>query len=275
MNIPERITALILEKLAAGTVPWHQPWTIDTWPRNLISKKCYRGINVFLLTLAHHTCPYWLTYRQARELDGHIRKGERGMMIVYWKLLDIVDEEDGEKQIPLMRYYTVFNLEQCEGIPTPENSTQTQAHETLSRCEDILANMPNPPPVEENAARACYDPNRDKIHLPPRKCFDNVEVFYATLYHELIHSTGHPSRLNRPTVSEASWFGSENYSKDELIAEMGAAFLCAHTGIENKTINNSAAYIAGWLERLRNDQRLVIVAAAQAQRAFEYVVEVD
>lgn len=273
MDIPERITALILEKLTAGTVPWRQPWTIDTWPRNLVSKKCYRGINVFLLTLAGHASPYWLTYRQAGKLGGCIRKGERGMMVVYWKLLDIIDEEGEEKQIPLLRYYTVFNLEQCESIPTPESPPQAQVHEPLTRCEGILANMPNPPPVEENAVRACYDPNRDKIHLPPRKCFDNVEVFYATLYHELIHSTGHPSRLNRRTVSEASWFGSENYSKEELIAEMGAAFLCAHTGIENKTINNSAAYIAGWLERLRNDQRLVIVAAAQAQRAFEYVVK--
>lgn len=273
MNISERITALILEKLAAGTVPWRQPWTIDTWPRNLVSQKCYRGINVFLLTLAGHACPYWLTYRQAKALGGIICKGERGMMVVYWKLLDIVDEEGEEKQIPLLRYYTVFNLNQCEGIPAPESPPQAQAHEPLSRCEIILANMPNPPAVEENTVRACYDPNLDKIHLPPRRCFDNAEGFYTTLYHELIHSTGHPSRLNRSTVNEASWFGSENYSKEELIAEMGAAFLCVHTGIENETVNNSAAYIAGWLERLRNDQRLVIVAAAQAQRAFEYIVK--
>ena len=223
--------------------------------------------------------PYWLTYRQAKELNGHVRKGEHGTPVVFWKVITITREPgDGAEDAaeiqgrhsPFLRYYTVFNVEQCEGITAP--ATERPAFNPITEAERIAASMPNPPALKHGGPLAFYRPATDVVQMPTREAFDNPEGYYSTLFHELTHSTGHKKRLDRATLTDLQPFGSTNYSKEELVAELGAPFLCAQGGIENATVNRSASYIAGWLQALQDDRRMVIVAAAQAQKAADYIV---
>ena len=174
------------------------------------------------------------------------------------------------KRIPLLRYYTVFNLEQTTGIETPMEPHK-QTFQPIERCEALVASMPQRPTLHHGEPRAYYRPLVDAINMPRPELFDSPEEYYSTLFHEMTHSTGHERRLNRPTLTDLCPFGSTNYSKEELVAEMGAAFLCGVCGIENRTVDNSAAYIASWLRVLKNDKQMVILAAAQAQRAADFI----
>lgn len=271
MKIHKIITQQIMQKLKEGTVPWHQPWSDNDWPRNLVSKRPYSGINVFLLITTRYSFPYWLTYNQCTQLGGKIKHGEKGTPIVYWKLLEFEDSDEEDKQIPFLRYYTVFNAHQCEGIDIPNNYEKKDHIHLLCNCNRVIDQMSNKPEIIYSH-RAYYNARSDIINMPKSEYFDNSEELYSTLFHELIHATGHESRLNRKTLVDATYYGSTNYSKEELIAEMGSAFLCGHTGIENKTIDNSAAYIAGWLNRLNEDKKMVIMAAAQAHKAYEFII---
>ncbi len=278
LDVYQSITTRILEQLQNGTVPWHKPWYGEEGsPQNLVSRKSYRGINVFLLAAMPHDSPFWLTYRQARQLGGTVRKGAKSTSVVFWKWIERRDAETGETdRIPLLRYYNVFNLEQCE-LPegkVPERPAVPQNDfEPIERCERVVEAMPSKPTIRHDASAAFYRPGTDSVHIPKRERFDGAEEFYSTLFHELIHATGHQNRLNRPGICNLSTFGSHPYSKEELVAEMGAAFLCGQTGIENRTIDNSAAYIAGWLRQLRNDRKLVIHAAAAAQKAADFILD--
>jgi antirestriction protein ArdC len=278
LDVYQRINALILEQLENGTVPWHKPWSFGEAgaPQNLISRKAYRGINTFLLACQPYESPFWLTYRQAKQLSGHVRKGEKSAPVVFWKWLEKPDPDTGEaKRIPLLRYYSVFNVTQCD-LPNdkvPElPGAMDNDFEPIAACEQLVESLQNPPAVHHDAAAAYYEPATDTIHLPMHQRFDSPEVYYATLLHELTHSTGHESRLNRSGITDVAAFASQSYSKEELIAEMGAAYLCGHTGSENSTLENSAAYIAGWLRRLRGDKKLVVQAAANAQKAADFVL---
>lgn len=274
------ITNQIIEKLKSGTIPWHTPWKGGGNPANLISKKPYRGINTFLLSCSGYISPYWLSYKQAQSLGGNVKKGEKASIAIFWKQIQVDDKnkETGEikkKNIPLLRYYNVFNIEQCENInpekaPTPEIK---QNFQPLQQCESVINNMPNKPDIQHKAQRAYYQPLGDFVNMPLQNTFENSEEYYSTLFHELTHSTGHSSRLNRHQKNHCSHhFGSQDYSKEELVAEMGAAFLCGYTGIEMKTLENSAAYIKSWLSKLKDDVRLVISAAAQAQKSTDYIL---
>jgi antirestriction protein ArdC len=235
---------------------------------NLVTKKPYRGVNVFLTASAGFASPYGLTLKQANALDGSIRKGEKGTPVVFWKWLESAadDEEHDAKRIPLRRYYTVFNLEQTTGIDTPREQHK-QAFQPIGRREALVTSMPQRPTLHHGEPRAYYRPLVDAINMPRPEVFDSPEEYYSTLFHELTHSTGHARRLNRPTLTDFCPFGSTNYSKEE----MGAAFLCGVCGIENRTVDNSAAYIASWLRVLKNDKQMVILAAAQAQRAADFI----
>lgn len=274
----EVITNQILRKLEEGVVPWHRPWSSPaSVPRNLLSKREYRGINFFILSAAGYASPYWLTFRQAKDRDGHIKKGEKGTPIVFWKWMTMSgdDDEEGEvieKSIPFVRYYTVFNLAQCEGIEAPKEETPTFEWDPIERCESVIKGMKNPPVISYGHNKNCYIPSLDTIRMINRELFESGEDYYATLFHESIHSCGHESRLNRSTITDICPFGSTNYSREELIAETGCALLCAHTGIENKTIDNSAAYIGNWLTKLKNDKKLILVAAGQAQKSVDYIL---
>jgi antirestriction protein ArdC len=268
----EVVTESIIKQLESGVAPWRKPWRTEM-PANLASKKEYRGINVFLLASLGYGSRYWLTYRQAQTLGGSVRKGEHGSKVVFWKIDEYrkEDKETGEtenRKSILLRYYTVFNLEQCEGIKSPE---PTRIIAPLGQCETIVNSMPNPPSFEQDS-RAFYRPSTDTLGVPARSAFDSAEEFYSTLFHELTHSTGHPSRVGREGIMEHNPFGSEDYSKEELVAEMGAAMLCGVAGIQSRTLDNSASYLQSWINRLRSDSRLIVSAASQAQKAADYIL---
>jgi antirestriction protein ArdC len=278
MNVYDIITERILKKLEEGTVPWRKPWQGGDAgiPRNVQTGYPYRGINVFLLAAAGYASPYWLTFRQAKRRGGNVRKGEHGTPVIFWKRRDPEDGDDsGEDQraVPVLRYYLAFNIEQCDGVSIPVTSLAPQrAFSPLARCEEILERMPDAPRIEHGRTHAAYLPARDTVILPARSAFESEAAYYATLFHELAHATGHARRLARPAVMDTASFGSHAYSKEELIAEMGAAFLCGHAGIEAATLESAASYIDGWIRILRGDGRLVIQAATHAQRAADFIL---
>ena len=277
-DVYEIITDRIVQQLENGVIPWHKPWKAGAhgWPKNLVSKKDYRGINVFLLSCTPYELPYWLSFKQAKDLGGHVKKGERSTVVVFWKWLETEDEETGKTvKRPLLRYYNIFNVSQCEGLEArvpPVSDDPGKPFEPIDVCERIVSGMSQAPEIHFGTTGAFYRHADDSVSMPHRERFASVPEFYSTLFHELTHATGHESRLRRPGIVEPSRFGSGTYSKEELVAEMGAAFLCGHAGIENATLDNSAAYIAGWLKRLKDDKRLVVHAAANAQKAADFIL---
>jgi len=272
-SIYEQITERIIDMLEQGTVPWRKPWKVQTGlPRNLLTKKPYRGINVLLLHAMSYESPYWLTFRQALGLGGNVRKGEKACPVVFWKQLEIEDKKSGEtEKIPMLRFYYVFNIAQCDGLKNILPQGESPKH-LPTRPDEIVSQMPNPPEIKHGMRQAFYSPSADMVAMPDRARFDNEAGYFGTLFHELIHSTGHVSRLNRPTLTESEGFGSNPYCKEELIAEMGAAFLCGEAGIAESNLDNSAAYLKNWLEQLQNDKKLIVQAATQAQRAVDFIL---
>jgi antirestriction protein ArdC len=268
----EIVTEAIIKQLECGVAPWRKPWRTEM-PANLVSKKEYRGINIFLLASLGYGSRYWVTYSQAQTLGGSVRKGEHGSKVVFWKIDKYQKEnkETGEtedRKSMLLRYYTVFNLEQCEGIESPE---PTRGVAPLEQCDNIVSSMPNPPSFEQDS-QAFYRPSNDTVGMPARSAFNSAEEYYSTFFHELTHSTGHPSRVGREGIMEHNPFGSEDYSKEELVAEMGAAMLCGVAGVESRTLDNSASYLQSWINRLLSDSRLIVSAASQAQKAADYIL---
>jgi antirestriction protein ArdC len=272
MNIQsyERITERIVSLLEQGTVPWHKPWKVKTGlPRNLISKKPYRGINVFLLMAMSYESPHWLTFRQAIQLGGNVKKGEKSCPVVFWKRMETEDKESGEpKKAPLLRLYHVFNAAQCEGLKdTPE-----EIQMPVTKPAEIVAKMPQPPVVKHGMAQAFYSPTDDCVGMPEPERFESEASYFAALFHELVHATGHEKRLKRASITERNGNGSDPYCKEELIAELGSAFLCGYADIVDRTIDNSAAYLEGWLKQFQNDRTLIVYAAAQAQKAADFIL---
>jgi antirestriction protein ArdC len=283
MHVYQVITDSIMDKLAKGVIPWQKPWNHTAGiSRNLLSQKPYKGINVWILAATGYASPYWLTYKQALDIGGHVKKGEHGAQVVFWKWLDTKEEvqegEEDRKHAPIARLYTVFNAQQCElperlqSLVAPSLTTGNDTARQITACEEILAHIPHPPAIQQREARAYYSPGRDMVNMPEQRLFPKLEHYYSVLFHELTHSTGHRSRLNRDTLNDLLAFGDTNYSKEELVAEMGAAYLCRVAGIANETLDNSAAYIQGWLGKLRTDKRLLIHAAAQAQKAADWIL---
>lgn len=271
------MTDRICTLLERGEIPWRRPWHQNggLMPMNLKSRKEYRGINPLLLACAGYSSPYWLTYKQASELGGQVRKGEHGYPVVFWKWLDGKDRETGEsKRIPLLRYYTVFNTAQCDGLDgkVPDLASERVTFQPIERCESVVAGYQGRPQIHTGGDRAFYRPSTDSVTMPPRESFTSAEGYYNVLFHELGHSTGHASRLKREGITDPVMFGSHDYSKEELVAEMTAAFLCGHCAIDNATVENSAAYIQSWLRALRNNKSLLVSAAAQAQKAADLIL---
>ena len=278
--IYDMVTDRIIALLEQGVVPWRKTWAggdAGGLPVNLVSRKPYRGVNVFLLACAAYGSPYWLTFNQAKARGGCVRKGEKGMPVIFWKWLEgKEDPETGKKgRIPLLRYYTVFNAEQCDGLKLPEPAEQPEErqHTPLEAAEAIMAGMPNAPEIRFGASQPAYSPLLDQILMPEASRFESGEEYYSTLFHEGVHATGHESRLGRFAGREAlAGYGSDPYAREELVAEMGAAYLCATAGISAPVEENQAAYLQGWLKRLRGDSKLVVVSAAQAQKAADYIL---
>jgi antirestriction protein ArdC len=284
MDVYAIITEKIINLLESGIVPWRKPWTSTGLPRNLVSKKPYKGVNYFLLSATKFVSPFWLTYRQARELGGHVREGEESTIVIFWKVedskrsnedLEVEETDDKNRRRFLLRFYRVFNLEQCELPQTVLDKLpkiETYQHDPIEAAERIITDMPNPPEIQYAGSKAFYSSMTDRITLPPRELFSSAEEFFGTLAHEASHASGHPKRLNRESIAEAAPFGSPTYSFEEIVAEMSAAYLCAEAGISPAVIDNEAAYIQGWLKKIRSEKRLVVIAAAQAQRAADYIL---
>jgi len=275
-KVYEIVTEQILSLLDKGVIPWKQSWNCKTeLPQNLVSGKAYQGINVWLLLSSYYASPYWLTFNQVQKLGGSIRKGEKSSIVVYWNLKEVkeVNETSGKpevKKIPFLKYYRVFNLNQCEGIAHPESISADPIY-PIQEAERIIDGYADSPEIKHGFTRASYNSGTDIVKMPDKSAFSSVEEYYATLFHELTHSTGHKSRLDRDTLMKHASFGSKEYSREELIAEMGAAFLCGLTGIAQATIENSAAYIQSWRQIINNDPKLVVLAAAQAQKAVNHI----
>lgn len=274
MNVYEIITDRIIKQLEAGTVPWRKPWnSAEGMPKNLVSKKEYRGINVFLLSSNGYSSPFWASYKQIENMGGQVIKGEKGTPVVYWNWIEKNDPETGKPgKIPFIRYYTVFNVQQTTGLDEkiPHAEEKSNPFSPIESAENIKSGF-HDCPLNHGNTRAAYNPNSDHILMPNPEDFDSAEEYYSVLFHEMTHSTGHKSRLNREGCQQVN-FGSETYSKEELVAEMGAAYLSGTAGIENKTIDNSAAYIQGWLSKLRKDKKIVIYAASLAQKAADHIL---
>ena len=280
MKVYEQITIRIIELLETGTIPWKKPWLSSEGPMNLVSRKPYRGINSFMLNCAPYSSQYWMTYRQAAEKGGQVRRGEKSTSIIFWKWLDCKADPDGDDseatgKVPLVRFYNVFNLDQIDGIAAPAEEQPDNHFSPIEQAELVISNMPQRPLIEFGGNRACYSPTLDHIKLPYQKAFNSPEEYYSTAFHELCHSSGHASRLARKGILEPSYFGSHDYSQEELVAEFGASMLCGHAGIEQQTIENSAAYIQGWLKVLKSDKKLAIVAAGQAQHAADFILNIQ
>ncbi len=270
----EVITDRIVELLEKGTVPWHKPWGGPEYmPKSLVSGKDYRGINSFLLNSACYDSPYWITFKQAKDRKGNVRKGQKGYPCIFWNWMEKENPETGKTDnIPFLKYYTVFNVEQCDNIEYPKPDVPENNHSPIERCEEIVHNMPRPPNIQHGGNAAKYTPLSDTVNMPRLGRFDSAEEYYSTLFHELSHSTGHEKRLGRKTLTELAGFGSSKYSQEELIAEMGSAFLCGMGGIENAVIDNSASYVDHWMKRLRKDPRFIVQTAGQAQKAADFVL---
>jgi antirestriction protein ArdC len=277
LDVYQMVTDRIIELLETGTVPWQKPWTESGLPMNVISKRPYRGINLWLLLSLNYKRNLFLTWDQLKKIGGSVLQGQHGHIVVFWKQVKKVPEElDGNgkaKQIPMLRYYKVFNVEQCRDVPKdliPE--LVKTAIDPILECEAIINTMPDSPLLIFTGKKAFYDIEKDHVVLPNLKRFKTSESYYSTLFHELVHSTGAEKRLGRKTITEMAEFGSEPYSMEELIAELGAAYLNSFTGILDKEIESSAAYISGWLEKLRSDKRFIITASGQAQRAVDLIL---
>jgi antirestriction protein ArdC len=283
-DIYTRITDKIITELDAGTVPWLRPWTggDDPFPRNALSQRAYRGINTILLGMEANLQGYqsnqWLTFRQANQLGGHVRKGETSSMIIWYELKMVDSEGDDfvaagkpvadKRFFPLLKTFNVFNLDQVEGLP---DTYQTPAvsepdWDPCLRAEQIIER--SGAAIRHSGFRAFYSPPNDLIYLPVKGSFKDEGSYYSTALHELSHWTGHATRVGRNLGRR---FGESAYAMEELIAEMSSAFLSAHCRLEGKL--QHASYIASWLEVLQRDKRAVFVAAAQAQKAADYLLE--
>lgn len=284
-NIYEEITEKIITALEGGVIPWARPWDAVKYGayRNAITNRPYRGLNILLLNLVAmmkgFVDPRWLTFRNAEKLGGRIKKGEKGVSVIFWKFLPARQQHDDDgslpgqesaasndrKVIPFARAYTVFNVEQCEGLDLPAlDPGEVVECSTNEMAEKILAL----PVIEYGGGRACYSPSTDRITLPPRQAFENLNLFYGIAYHETIHWVGSGSRLARTFGKR---FGDKDYAFEELVAEIGAAFLGSCTGIPFEEMRHPE-YINSWLEILKGDSKAIFTAAAKAQDAADYIL---
>ena len=285
-NLYETITAKIVTALEDGVIPWAKPWDAVKYGvhRNAVTNRAYRGMNIMLLNLVAmaqgYVDPRWLTFRNAETLGGNVRKGEKGVTVIFWKFLakrgQVDDdglipepEDDGgqeRKVIPFARAYTVFNVEQCEGLDLPAlEPAEVEEEETNELAETILTL----PVIKHGGGRAFYSASADVIIMPPRSVFETLDLYYGTAFHEIAHWTGHPTRLSRTFGKR---FGDRDYAFEELVAEIGAAFLGAHAAIPFEEMRHPE-YINSWLEILKDDSKAIFTAAAKAQGAADFVLD--
>lgn len=280
-DVYQMVTDKFIKALESGEIPWQKPWTeVIDGAYNVVSKKPYSFLNQLMLA----NKGAYATYKQWQDKGGQVKKGEKGEFVVFWKFLRVKEkDEDGEEQvkkIPMLRYYNVFHISQVDGVDDLKKKLEDKAKinkdfnpiEEADKVFNDYIEREGIKYVEEASDRAYYSPSKDLIHLPERTQFKFVEEFYSTLFHETTHSTMKESRCNRESAKMLAMFGSETYSKEELVAEMGSGMALNKLGIDTeKSFNNSTAYIQSWLEVLRNDKKFVVSAAGKAEKAVKYI----
>lgn len=268
VDVYKIVTDKLIKELENGVIPWRKPW-INGGAVNWVKQRPYRGINTMLLDAGEYA-----TFKQVSDAGGKVKKGEEGHIVVFWKWIEKEDKETGDKEtVPFIRYSKVFEInKQCEGLRSKKSQVSFE-HDPVEEAEAIIQGYMNSPTYSYNSGKAYYQPTRDHVNVPPMKDFPNIDEYYSTFFHEIVHSTGHQERLKRPGVTRSTVaFGDEVYSKEELVAEIGAAMLCGVAQIDNSTIKNSASYLHSWLRELKNDSKLLVQASAQAQKAADYIL---
>jgi len=290
-DLYREVTDKIIKLIEIGVAPWRRTWSVYGLARNYVTGHIYTGINLLLMNNTLHSIPYFMTYTQVKERGGQIRKGAKAEMVIYFTVYykDALDNtlsadeararsRGGEEihVLKFIKYFNVFSIADIEGIEFTFSEITLQPNETLAQCEDIIVNMPNRPELRSvDSDRAFYSPAFDFVNMPSIAQFETAEHYYATFFHELVHATGHVSRLAREEIVSAQKFGSIPYGREELVAEMGASFLCASVNIDyNAITENNAAYLAGWLKILKEDSKFIFKAAAEAQKAADYILGV-
>lgn len=281
INVYDMVTDRIIAELEKGNIPWRwqRPWTgVRSGAYNRITKKPYSIINQMLLK---HSGEY-ASFKQWTDLGGHIRKGEKSEIVVFWKIFESkeTNPDTGEieiKKIPLLRYYNVFHISQVEGVKPLE--VPFKEVEPIEEAEKIITMYVEREHIDFNECasnEAYYSPLQDKVVVPMKEQYNLVNEYYSTTFHELTHSTGHKNRLDRLETEAVASFGSEEYSKEELVAEIGSATLMNVAGIETpKTFKNSTAYIQGWLQVLKNDNKFIVSASSKAEKAVNYILATE
>ncbi|MGJ5134363.1 ArdC family protein [Bradyrhizobium oligotrophicum] len=284
VDVHQKITDQIVRELERGVRPWHQPWKVEHSAGRITRPLRgngipYQGVNVLMLWSAAigrgYTAPIWMTFKQAKELGAHVRKGEEGSLVVYADKIirsetDAETGEEAERAIPFMKGYTVFNVEQIEGLPAHYYAQPPERTEPVQRIAQADAFFAaTGATLVYGGSRACYVPSTDNIHMPCIDFFRDAESYYATLAHECTHWTRHETRLNRDFGRKR--FGDEGYAMEELVAELGAAFLSADLGLTPEVRDDHAAYISSWIKVLKNDKRAIFTAASHAQRAADFL----
>ena len=268
MNIAQTITNSIIDQLEAGTAPWVKPWNsngIDA-PYNPIAKRYYNGINFIQLSMMPGSTHNWVTYKQAQSVGAQVRKGSKGVPVIYFSPLEVKDRVTDEvKKIPMLKTYTVFNADQVDGLELPAPAERTM-NESIASCEAFIKTQRAI--IKHGGDRAFYVPSADYIQLPELDQFKSSADYYATSLHELAHWTGHESRLNRDFSGR---FGNEAYAFEELVAELGSAMLCAHLKIDGQL--QHASYIASWLKVLKDDPKNILKASALAQKILTFTTK--
>lgn len=270
----ESVTNQIIEALEAGVKPWVCPWDRTSnsgLPINASTQNPYQGMNIMLLWMsaAEHcfTSQYWLTFKQASEMGGNVRKGEKGTHIFFYKMVQKKGDEGEEETYPMLKTYVVFNLDQIEGLDFEENKPVLNNISLLDEVEAFID--ATGAEISYGGAKAFYRPSTDQVVIPTKELFFSSEGMYATILHELVHWTGHKSRLDRDMKGK---FGSKDYAFEELVAELGSAFSMASFGLDGELFQHQC-YIANWLTALKNDKRYIFKAAAQASKAHQFLLE--
>jgi antirestriction protein ArdC len=270
------VTARIVSQMEAGNVPWIKTWKLtgnrtSRFPVNAATNRPYSGVNVLLLWMgAEQGLPRYLTFKQAQSFGGHVRKGEHGSKVYFFKQLTVKDKKSGEdKNVPLLREYTVFHVSQCDGLPDhvvngPDVAAPLNLDERESLADEFIKSTNAD--FREGAGQPCYVPSLDCIRMPPFATFKTCPAFYSVAFHELIHWTGAKRRLDRDLTGR---FGTRSYAAEELVAELGAAFINAEFGFD--MVTNNAAYLQTWIALLKDDSRAIFTAASKANKACEYL----
>lgn len=275
MDIYAEVTNRIISALEQGTIPWHKPWVGGS--SGCVSYSTGKSYSLLNHILLGGVSGEYITFKQCTLAGGHVRRGERSKMVVFWRPFETVNDETGEvEQHYFLRYYNVFHLSQCEGVSprwavsvrpasnlTPDATADAVIHDYVLRSGIATRSGASD--------RAYYSPSTDTVVVPALSQYQKLAEYYSTWFHELVHSTGHPSRLNR--ISDIVAYGDHNYSREELVAELGAAYLLNRCGLETKSsFANNAAYIQGWMHALKNDRRLIVYAAGAAEKAVSLIL---